>query len=86
MVSKCANPECFATFRYFHTGKLFRVETSSGEERRRAMGQDQAARKPLRRIEFYWLCENCAPRMTVAYEHASGFSVRLKESAASAVA
>ena len=84
MVSKCANPECFATFHYFHTGKLFRVETCSGEERRRTMGEDYAARKPLRRIEFYWLCENCAPRMTVAYEHAAGVSLRRREQAASA--
>lgn len=43
MVSKCANPECVATFRYFHVGKLFRMETSTGLERRHSMGQDDAA-------------------------------------------
>ena len=86
MVSKCANPGCPATFLYFHTGKLFRVETSSGQERRRAMGDEETPRKPLRRVEFYWLCENCAPRMTLAYEHDTGISVRPNALAASVVA
>ena len=40
MVSKCANPNCAAGFRYFHIGKLFRMETSPGLERRRSMGQE----------------------------------------------
>jgi hypothetical protein len=54
MVSKCANPDCVAAFRYCHTGKLFRMETSSGTERRRDMGQDEEEpRRQLRRVEFY---------------------------------
>jgi hypothetical protein len=53
MVSKCANPNCAASFRYFHIGKLFRIDTSSGLERRRSMGQDEALSRPMRRIEFY---------------------------------
>jgi hypothetical protein len=86
MVSKCANPECSATFLYFHTGRLFRIETSSGQERRRAMGEEESSGKPLRRVEFYWLCESCAPRMTLAYEHDTGISVRPNPQAASAAA
>jgi len=27
MLSKCANPPCSASFRYFRQGKLFRVDT-----------------------------------------------------------
>ena len=84
MVSKCANPECPATFRYFHIGKLFRVDTSSGPERRRAMGQDEAHLRPLRRLQFYWLCETCAPKMTLTYDHESGISVRPNAQAAAA--
>jgi hypothetical protein len=56
MVSKCANPDCSVPFRYFHTGKLFRAETSLGLDRRRALGQDLPQSKPLRRLEFFWLC------------------------------
>jgi hypothetical protein len=48
MVSKCANPDCAAAFRYYHTGKLFRMETASGLERRREMGQDDE--KPRRQL------------------------------------
>jgi len=47
MVSKCANPNCAASFRYFHVGKLFRMETSSGLERRRSMGQDEVSKMTL---------------------------------------
>jgi hypothetical protein len=28
MVAKCANPECSSQFRYFHSGKLFVVESN----------------------------------------------------------
>lgn len=76
MVSKCANPDCAATFRYFHLGRLFRLETETGLDRRRSLGADDAVKKPLRRIEFYWLCENCAQRMTVVFEKGVGVSAR----------
>ena len=76
MVAKCANPDCSATFRYFHTGKLFRVETSAGLDRRRAMGQDAAESKPMRRLEFFWLCNECAGRMTVVFDRDLGVTVR----------
>lgn len=76
MVSKCANPECAVPFRYFHQGKLFRIETDSGHDRRHEMGDEAGLRKPLRRIEFYWLCEACAAKMTLAYERGKGVAVR----------
>ncbi len=75
MVSKCANPECAAPFRYFHVGKLYRLETEAGVDRRRSLGNDEE-KKNLRRIEFYWLCENCASRMTLVFEKGVGVSVR----------
>jgi hypothetical protein len=86
MVSKCANPSCAETFRYFDSGKLFRIETSSGHERRRSMGEDELVNRPLRRIEFYWLCRNCASHMTVVFDHAVGVSVRPNSRAVSAAA
>ena len=75
MVSKCANPECAATFRYFHLGKLFRWEIEVGFDRRHALGEDNEMEKPRPRIEFYWLCENCAGKMTLVYEKSAGVSV-----------
>lgn len=75
MVSKCANPECSASFRYFHKGKLFKVETAGGPDRRRAMGKDDEHEKLLRRLEFYWLCEDCAESMTLVFDKDSGITV-----------
>jgi hypothetical protein len=76
VVSKCANPDCAASFRYFHQGKLFRLETEAGPDRRRALGNDDEIKKPLRRIEFYWLCEDCAQKMTIVVEKGVGVSAR----------
>jgi len=52
------------------------METEAGPERRRTMGDDQATRKPLRRLEFYWLCEDCAEKMTLVFERGIGVSIR----------
>ena len=76
MVSKCANPECSALFLYFHQGKLFRMETEGREDRRRQLGDETGVSKPLRRIEFYWLCEHCAEKMTLAFEKGAGVLVQ----------
>jgi hypothetical protein len=77
MTSKCANPECSAPFRYFHQGKLFRLETAAGLDRRRVtFGADDQHAKPLRRLEFYWLCDQCAEKMTLVSDANSGVSVR----------
>jgi hypothetical protein len=84
MVSKCVNSECSATFRYFHVGKLYRIETSSGLERRRSMNQDES--RPLRRTEFYWLCENCAPKMTLIADPLMGVVARPSARAVSVAA
>ena len=72
MVSKCANPNCAATFRYFHVGKLFRLEVDCGLDRRRSLGSEETMKRPLRRIEFYWLCEECAQKMTIVFEKGTG--------------
>lgn len=72
MVSKCANPQCAVPFRYFHLGKLFRLEVEiASSERNTWQG-------PSRKIEFYWLCENCAATMTLVNEGRSKISVRSK--------
>jgi len=88
MVSKCANPDCVETFRYFHVGKLFRMETSPGLERRHSMGQDDAVLDAprLRRVEFYWLCDKCASKMTLVFDRDAGMSVRANLRAESAAA
>jgi hypothetical protein len=77
MLSKCANPDCSASFRYLHQGKLFRIETAANLDRRRpTLGSDNDKKKPLRRLEFYWLCEDCAKNMTVILDKETGVCVR----------
>ena len=75
MVSKCANPECAAPFRYFHLGKLYRFEAEARPERRRALGSEGGS-KQMRRLEFFWLCEVCAARMTLVAAKGGGVLVR----------
>lgn len=59
MLSKCANPICFARFRYLRQGRIFNIDAgdSSAENSH-----------PLHKIEHYWLCESCARVMKVVRE------------------
>jgi hypothetical protein len=74
MVSKCANPACTASFRYFHNGQLFRLETRAARD----PIDDNGMKKSERRLEFYWLCEDCARKMTLAFDRGVGVSIRPK--------
>ena len=76
MVSKCANPGCSASFRYFHSGKLFRIETSAKPTS--TVVEEDGMRKPLRRLEFFWLCDSCAAKLTLTFDSSVGVSVRPK--------
>ncbi len=75
MLSKCTNPECSATFLYLHRGKLFRLEPFGRTDRRRLL-EDATGAKPIRRIEFYWLCDDCAEKMTITFDQKEGIVVR----------
>ena len=70
MLHKCANPVCLSPFRKLSQGKLFLVETEAREESglRRANWRGQ----PSRRIEYYWLCDQCAFVLTLSYEKGRG--------------
>ncbi len=70
MLSKCANPNCSASFFYLHQGKLFRCETGTHKD------SHAGVKKSARRIEFFWLCENCAVSMTVAFKDGEGLTVQ----------
>ncbi len=74
MLSKCANPNCSAQFRYLHLGKLFHLcpipeiakinEDCSGEL-----------------YERFWLCDECCKRLTVIWDGWQAQVVALKDSA-----
>ena len=75
MLSKCANPGCPVPFLYLHQGKLFRMDINSEDP------AIPAARLLARRIEFFWLCNQCAEMVTLSYKKGVGVTaVPLSES------
>lgn len=84
MLSHCANLQCRKPFLRLREGKLFLVET----DRLMKPGQATAppfvrARQQAREVEYYWLCDGCAPHWTLVYDRERGISlVPLKRAAA----
>jgi hypothetical protein len=77
MVSKCANPGCSASFHYFHQGKLFRWETTGGiYDSGPTFGTEPGEKRPSRRVEFFWLCSDCASEMTLAFDRRVGVTTQ----------
>lgn len=80
MVSKCANPSCSEHFLYFNRGKLFRWDGNASDLTASQFGDDPGVEKHPHRVEFFWLCEGCAARMTLTF--APGIGVTIKPLAA----
>ena len=68
VISKCANPECSASFRYLHEGKLFEFEVRLFDEPLIDHSTASHYQKPSREIECFWLCDSCASTMTIVCE------------------
>jgi hypothetical protein len=66
MLSKCANSSCSAAFLYLHDGKLFRVDVADPDP------ASADIKKSSRRIEFYWLCNECAATLTLTFKPGVG--------------
>jgi hypothetical protein len=84
MVSKCANPGCSAVFLYFRLGKLFRVEVQPTELNQSGFGSEVGTKKPVRRVEYFWLCDICAAKMTLISDKTSGVKIKMTERAQAA--
>jgi hypothetical protein len=56
MIATCANPACSVPFRYFRSGKIFMLDPND-------VGPRSRTDLPKRRIEYFWLCGECAPAM-----------------------
>ena len=69
MLSKCANPGCPAPFLFLHQGKLFRLDTNTEVP---ASDTAPEMKKLARRIEFFWLCNQCATQVTLSYKKGVG--------------
>ena len=70
MLYKCANEACQTRFRRLREGKLFCVET----EYFSGTGSSPVPKKtrPGRRVEHYWLCDACAPFVTLTFDRERG--------------
>jgi hypothetical protein len=68
MLSKCANPACSTPFQYLREGKLFQIEMDSPPRD----GIHLVAKRPARKVEFFWLCGRCSSQMTLAYQRGKG--------------
>ena len=67
MVSKCSNPNCSASFLYLHRGKLFRFDAPNGRET-----PDWSSPKPVKSVQFFWLCEACVTKFTMVTDAGKG--------------
>ena len=68
MLSKCANALCNTSFRRLGDGKLFLLQgdTRTGE----ALNPEKG--RPPRRVEYFWLCADCARLVTLTFTSTSG--------------
>jgi hypothetical protein len=76
MVSKCANSGCPSVFLYLHAGRVFRIEVEPPNPCSSGLGKDQKTKKPARRAEYFWLCEDCAAKMTLVFQQDGGIKIR----------
>jgi hypothetical protein len=70
MLSKCANPECTATLHYLRSGKVFKIELEGPVL--------VTGKKPMRRVEHFWLCGPCSETQTLTYEPVMGVRISRK--------
>jgi hypothetical protein len=68
MLHKCANPKCLNPFRKLSEGKLFPVEMKINNRTDRLRPGGKASH----RIEHFWLCNECAAVLTLAFEPGRG--------------
>ncbi len=69
MLAKCVNPVCNAPFRRLSDGKLFLLQADTSPNRK-AFAPGKA--KPPRRVEYFWLCSDCAQLLTLIFNSKTG--------------
>jgi hypothetical protein len=78
MVSKCANPACSTPFHYLREGKIFKLEVEvtpwgTLEDALEFSDGNQGpflvtSRKPVRKLEHFWLCGPCSQTMSLLFD------------------
>jgi hypothetical protein len=76
MLSRCANPQCSRPFLRLRQGKLFLVETECATKpREQRVLASAPMRLPPRRVERYWLCDQCSQSWTLVQERNQGIAL-----------
>jgi hypothetical protein len=82
MLAKCANTTCNNPFRRLSEGKLFLLQ---GKAVPNGDAPDPHKHKPPRRLEYFWLCSDCAQLVTLTFNNNIGVTtVPLPKTSASA--
>ena len=72
MLHKCANPVCPTLFRSLHQGKLFLLETDRSDPQKSRIASTIRKGRTVRRMERYWLCDDCSSRLTLTFQRGRG--------------
>ncbi|MGH9536623.1 MAG: hypothetical protein ACRD3H_01795 [Terriglobales bacterium] len=72
MLHKCANPDCVNAFRSLSDGKLFLLETENGARLLPYAAVMTGRERPARRVERYWLCDDCCSQLTLTFQPGRG--------------
>ena len=59
-------------FRRLREGKLFRVESDCADRNAVENGRQQKHARKTRRVEHYWLCDLCAPYLSLTFDSHTG--------------
>lgn len=73
MLTKCANPACFARFHYFHEGKLFTIEPTVDRPQKDLYDPEYATGRHA--AEYFWLCSECCRALTIESSGVEGVPV-----------
>jgi hypothetical protein len=74
MLSHCANLQCQKPFLRLGQGKLFLVEASC-VTKSEGTTPSPRLRQPPRRLERYWLCDQCAAVWTLVHDRQEGIAL-----------
>jgi hypothetical protein len=72
MLHKCANPTCPRPFRSLNHGKLFLIEIDQPVPVLHHGATTLRKERRARRMERYWLCDNCSSLLTLTYQRGRG--------------
>jgi hypothetical protein len=75
MLSHCANSQCSKPFLRLREGRLFLVETSSVAPPVLAKRAAPPQRKSPKRVEHFWLCDQCASLWTLVPHSIHGIAL-----------